>query len=212
MPTGSSQSFGHRVEAALAGRPSGILPAVPFTLIGWIGAGAIGVVVGCAEPQAPTADAPRPAAVAAAHEQAHGHEHGHDKGGGKHDDHDDHDHVHPETLAAGVAEIEKLWGHVKAALKSGDRDAADEKVHAAGHLLEDFEALVAKEKAELQEAGKKATQQVFDCFDTLDAALHGAEDELKKIDVEELGGRLENAFQALKELTGVRGPDANATR
>ena len=93
-----------------------------------------------------------------------------------------------------------MWGHVKGALKSGDREKADEKVHEVGHLLEDFETLLAKEKAAAQEAGKKATQEVFDCFDTLDEAFHGDEDDLKKLDLDALGERLEAAIKSLKSL------------
>ena len=109
-------------------------------------------------------------------------------------------HAHPETLAAGVAELETMWGHVKAALKAGDRDKADDKVHAVGHLLEDFEGLLAKETADVQEAGKKATQEVFECFDALDTAFHGEEDDLKKLDLDALGGRLEAAIKTLKGI------------
>jgi len=130
------------------------------------------------------------------HDHDHGKDHDHDHG--KQADHadNDHDHSHPETLAAGVLEVEAMWGHVKAALKAGDREAADEKVHAVGHLLEDFEGLLAKEKAEAQEAGKKATQEVFDCFDKLDEAFHGDEDDLKKLDLDALGERLEAAIKS----------------
>ena len=160
-------------------------------------------VLGCSPAAAPVAPA-KPVAAHADHDDHDKHDHG------KHDDHDhgkadDHDdHAHPETLAAGVAELETMWGHVKAALKADDREKADEKVHAVGHLLEDFEKLLAKEKAEAQEAGKKATQEVFDCFDKLDEAFHGEEDALKKLDLDALGERLEAAIKSLKSLaTGV---------
>jgi hypothetical protein len=174
-----------------------------FVGLGLLSAG----VLGCSPAAAPVVVA-KPAAAHDDHDHDHDdhgkhddHDkhHDHDKHD-DHDDHDDHDHVHPTTLAAGVAELETTWGHVKAALKAGDRDTADDKVHAVGHLLEDFESLLAKEKAEAQEAGKKATQEVFECFDTLDVALHGDEAELKKIDVEVLGGRLEAALKTLKNL------------
>jgi hypothetical protein len=172
-------------------------------------------VVGCS-PAAPTAAPAKQVAVHADHDHDHGkhddHDHGKadgkaddkddgkddDKDHGKKDDHDDH--VHPETLAAGVLELDTMWGQVKAALKAGDREKADEKVHAVGHLLEDFEALVAKEKADAQEAGKKATQEVFECFDKLDEAFHGDEEDLKKLDLDALGERLEAAIKSLKEL------------
>lgn len=162
-------------------------------------------VLGCSPAAGPATPA-KPAAVHADHDK-HDHDHDHGKDDdhdhGKADDHDDHEHAHPETLAAGVAELEAMWGHVKAALKAGDREKADEKVHAVGHLLEDFEALLAKEKAEAQETGKKATQEVFDCFDKLDEAFHGDEDDLKKLDLDALGERLEAAIKSLKSLTGL---------
>jgi hypothetical protein len=148
-------------------------------------------VLGCSPAAAPVAPA-KPVAAHTEHDEHDDHDHG------KADDHDDH--AHPETLAAGVAELEAMWGHVKAALKADDREKADEKVHAVGHLLEDFEKLLAKEKAEAQEAGKKATQEVFDCFDKLDEAFHGEEDALKKLDLDALGERLEAAIKSLKDL------------
>lgn len=158
-------------------------------------------VLGCSPAAAPVAPA-KPVAAHADHDKHAKHDHDHGKDDdhdhGKADDHDDH--AHPETLAAGVAELEAMWGHVKEALKGGDREKADEKVHAVGHLLEDFEKLLAKEKAEAQEAGKKATQEVFDCFDKLDEAFHGEEDALKKLDLDALGERLEAAIKSLKDL------------
>jgi ABC-type Zn2+ transport system substrate-binding protein/surface adhesin len=166
-------------------------------------------VLGCSPTAAPVSPA-KAVAVHADHDKHDKHDdhdhgkdddHDHAKPAAKdHDDHDDHDHAHPETLAAGVAELETMWGHVKAALKADDREEADEKVHAVGHLLEDFENLLAKEKAEAQEAGKKATQEVFDCFDKLDEAFHGDEDALKKLDLDALGERLETAIKSLKSL------------
>ena len=171
-------------------------------------------IVGCS-PAAPPAPKATPAAGHAAHGHDHDHDHDKDEDGdhdhGKHDDHDhgkhddDHDHAHPETLAAGVAELEALWGHVKGSLKEGDREKADEKVHAVGHLLEDFENLLANEKAESQESGRKATQEVFDCFDKLDQAFHGDEDDLKKLDLDALGERLEAAIKTLKGLVAAGG-------
>ena len=115
-------------------------------------------------------------------------------------DHGDHDHAHPETLAAGVAELETMWGHVKEALKTGNREKADEHVHEVGHLLEDFEGLLSKVEPAFQESGKQATQVVFECFDALDAALHGSEEELKKLDIDDLGTRLEAAVESLKTI------------
>ena len=178
-------------------------------ILGWFGIVSVGIllagIVGCSPATPPVAPAKPVAAAHADHD--HDHDHGkddsHDQGkknSKDHDDHGDHDHAHPETLAAGVLEVEAMWGHVKEALKAGDREKADEKVHAVVHLLEDFEWLLAKEKAEAQEAGKRATQEVFDCFDKLDEAFHGDEDDLKKLDLDALGERLESAIKTLKGL------------
>ena len=161
--------------------------------------GMLATTPGCSPAPAPVAPA-KPAAVHGDHDHDHDHGKGDDHDDGKQADHDDHGHAHPETLAAAVLELETMWSHVKGSLKAGDREKADEKVHAVGHLLEDFEGLLAKEKAEAQEAGKKATQEVFDCFDKLDEAFHGDEDDLKKLDLDALGERLEAAIKSLKSL------------
>lgn len=172
---------------------------------------ACGLLAGTLPGCGPTGSAPpaaRPVAVRHDDHDDHAKHDKHDKhekhdDHDKHDDdhgHDDHEHAHPTTLAAGVAELEAMWGHVKGALQAGERDKADDKVHAVGHLLEDFEGLLAKEEAAAQEVGKKATQEVFECFDVLDTALHGAEDDLKKIDLDKLGERLETAIKTLTEM------------
>lgn len=164
--------------------------------------------VGCGDVPPPAASAPRAAARADHHhDHDHDHDHGEESKHAKGDDHDDHDHddahSHPETLAAAVGELKTLWGHVKGSLKAGDREKADEKVHAVGHLLEHFESLLAKGKAESREIGMKATQEVFDCFDKLDTAFHGAEEDLGKLDLDALGGRLEAAIKTLEGMAAA---------
>ncbi len=144
------------------------------------------LVAGCSEPPPPAP--PRPAAVARAHDHEHDHDHG--------------DHEHPRTLAAGVAEIQSLWGKVRTAMGKGDRDTADEHVHEVGHLLEDLEGLLAAVPEEAREGGKNAMEEIFDCFDTLDTAFHGEEDDWKKVDLDALSPRLEAAFKTLSGLGG----------
>lgn len=157
----------------------------------------VAVLAGCAEPPPPAA--PRPAAAARAHDHDHDdHDHGHGKAAAKATDHGDHE--HPRTIAAGVAEVQSLWGKVRTAIGKGDRDTADEHVHEVGHLLEDFEALLVAVPAESKEAGKKALEEIFDCFDSLDTAFHGAEDDWKKVDLDALSPRLEAAFKTLSGL------------
>ena len=115
-------------------------------------------------------------------------------GGGDHD-HDHGDHDHPETMAAGVAELEA----------TGSQEAADDALHAAGHLLEDLQGLLAKEKdlsAEAKDAGKKSLDELFECFDKLDTAMHAGADEAKTTvaDVHaSVKERIEAAVKSLKD-------------
>lgn len=135
-----------------------------------------------------------------------------------HDDHDDHDHDHddghahehghddyksPTTVAAGLAELEKICGGVKEELAEGDRDEADAKVHMVGHLIDDLHGLVAdaKPSPEVLAGAKKALDDIFDCFDKMDTALHAADEEVaKKLDYAEHAPTIEAAIQKLKEL------------
>lgn len=90
--------------------------------------------------------------------------------------HDDH-HDHPETLAAGVAELRKVATKIAADLSGGSREAADEAVHEVGHLLEDLSGLVADAKvpAELAATAKQAIADLEESFGKLDEALHAAD-------------------------------------
>jgi hypothetical protein len=118
----------------------------------------LGLMIGCAPAAKPAA---RPAAAKPA---AGGH------------DHDHAEHAHPETLAAGIAELEKVVKEVGEKLAAGAKDAADDAVHAVGHLLEDLEGLLEKEPlgADLKEGGRKALAELNTCFDKLDEAMHAA--------------------------------------
>ena len=156
---------------------------------------ALAFLPGCSPAPTPPAVV-KPVAVQVDHDHDHGRPSDND-----HDDHDDHDHAHPETLAAAVTDLELLWGHVKGSLQSGDREKADDKVHMVGHLLEDFESLLAQESKAVEEAGKQAVGEVFDCFDSIDVALHADENDAKsKINLDKLSPRLEAAIKTLKDL------------
>jgi len=158
-------------------------------------------LTGCDPAAAPPAR-PQPAATAA-HDHA-GHDHaGHDHDAKAHaDSAEAGGHKHPETLAAGLAELESTWTEVKTALAAGEHEKADDRVHMVGHLLEDLEGLLAKEKpaAEAEAAGKKALEEIFACFDTLDAAVHEGAEAIKKVDMESLGGRVGEAVKTLKGI------------
>ena len=123
------------------------------------------------------------------------HDHGHDHG----------EHAHPETLAEGVAELEATAKDIAAKLAGGAQEAADDAVHAAGHLLEDLQGLLEKQQdlsAEARAAGKKALDELFECFDKLDTAMHAGADEAKETvaDVHaSVKERIEAAVTSLKD-------------
>lgn len=158
---------------------------------------------------APTTTPKPPAAAVADRDGRHDHDHDHaghdhDAADGK-DGHGDHE--HPETLAEGVARLESLLADIGTKLGSGAKDAADDAVHAAGHLLEDLRGLLEKQEvsADLKEAGAKAIDELFECFDRLDVALH-AGDDAKETPAEvhaSLAERLESAVRGLKQRFGV---------
>lgn len=137
---------------------------------------AIGLA-GCSRaPEAPRSAGSKPA-VPAGHDDDHG---GHDHAAADHDhgehdhDHDHGDHEHPRTLSEGVKNLAALAASVKQHLAAESRDEADEAVHGLGHLLEDLQGLVRTSDlaAEAQAAATKALDELFECFATLDAALH----------------------------------------
>lgn len=117
-------------------------------------------------------------------------------------DHDHHDHAHPATLAESVAELEKVTKAVKNHLAADGRKAADDAVHGLGHLLEDAQGLVRKSTlaADAKAAATKALDELFECFDTLDTALH-AEPGKSPSPAEvhaSVEGRITAALQALR--------------
>lgn len=140
-----------------------MLPIAPLGRLAALAALAVWIS-GCG----PSAPAPGPAAVTHDHDEGHDDhdDHGHDHG------HDDHD--HPDTLAEGIAELAAAAAAVKAHLASGATDEADDVVHGVGHIIEDIQGLLPKENlsAEGRAAVSKALDEIFDCFDALDTALH----------------------------------------
>ena len=156
-------------------------PAVAVLILTW-------TATGCA-PAAKPKEQPKAAAAAGDHD--HDHDHG--------------DHDHPETLAAGIAELESTAKDIAAKLAAGSQDAADDALHAAGHLLEDLQGLLGKEKelsADAKTAGKKALDELFECFDKLDTAMHAGADEAKETvaDVHtSVKERIEAALTSLKD-------------
>jgi glycosidase/predicted small lipoprotein YifL len=123
---------------------------------------------GCSSSSPPVKPAADKAA-AAGHDHDHDHDHGHD--------HEEHEHDHPDSFAAGVAQLQATVAAVKDHLAVGATDAADEVVHGLGHLIEDVQGLMSKEKLsdEAKATASKALDELFECFDKLDTAIHAPE-------------------------------------
>lgn len=151
---------------------------------------ACAATVGCGEATPPGV---APAAKVTHADHDHDHDHGHDHG----------DHEHSETVAAGLEKLEQICREVKAELAEGDHEEADGKVHMVGHLLDDLRGLVidSKPAAQVEEAAKKALDDIFECFDKMDTALHSADAEaVKKLDYAEHAPTIEAAIKKLKDL------------
>lgn len=197
--------------------PAACLPfvRVPFVAVALL---VLVLVLGCSQaPPAGSAVATKPAAHADhGHDHAAGdahHEHAHEDDH-EHDEHAHADHAHPETLAEGVTALEKAAAAVKEHLEAGARDAADDAIHGLGHLLEDLQGLVRKDKlpAEAEAAATAAIDELFDCFDKLDTALHaepGKGDSPKEVHAS-VAERIEKAIGSLRAAAQTSGGDDDA--
>lgn len=164
---------------------------------------------GCAPAKAPQT---KPATAIASHDHDHDH--------GKKDDHDhDHDHDHGEhanhdTLAGAVAELVKISASVKEELGKKNLDSADGHVHMVGHLVDDMHRLVgsAKLSDDAKTAAAKALDEIFDCFDKLDTALHSSDEKVRDaIDYLEHEPRIMAAIEELKKAAAaIQGGATNA--
>lgn len=174
----------------------------------------VAVLAGCSP--APPA---RPVAAAKPHAHAdhdhddddHGdHDHDHADRDAKSADHDhehDHgDHDHPATLAEGIRALARTAASVKEHLAAESRDDVDDAVHAVAHLIEDAQGLVQKSGLadDAKAAAAKALDELFDCFDKLDTALHASPGEGESpADVHaSVAKRVEEAIAALRQAAG----------
>jgi molecular chaperone GrpE (heat shock protein) len=175
---------------------------------GWLAAAlAACVAAGCSPPPPVAAPAAKPPASGHAHD--HGHDHGHDHDHAKTDaktdtngsEHDDHE--HPQTLTAGLAELETLTADLAEKLADDAGEAADDAVHGIAHLLEDLRSLARKEVADgAAAAATKALDELEECFGKVDEAFHTADDKAdppaKVLDT--VKDRVEAAIKVLKEV------------
>lgn len=121
-----------------------------------------------------------------------------------HGDHDHLGHEPPATLADGVVQLTKLAAQVKEHIATDGHEAADETVHDLGHLLEDLRGLVTQSTltTDAKKSAERAIDDLTDCFDKLDAALHaetGAGEPPAQVHAA-VAVRIEAALQSLGEL------------
>jgi hypothetical protein len=121
----------------------------------------------------------RPAGVAGKSTQSG---HGHDEHAHSHDDHDpghDHDHAPGKPAVdfpAAVAEVVRLDDTIRKAFAAQDTAAADEPIHAIGHLLEQLPELAKAHGAGVDvDAVKKSSGLLFEAYGRIDDKLHGGD-------------------------------------
>lgn len=169
---------------------------------------AMGAIIGCSRaPVTPPRTDAQPAA-AAGHDHDHDHDHGHG------------DHAPPKTVAEGVKRLTEAAASVKKHLAADARADADTAVHDMGHLLEDMQEFVRTSDlaADAKAAATKALDDLFDCFGTLDEALHaepGTGTPAAEVHAS-VATRIEAAIGALEAAGatpagGSKDPDAKAT-
>ena len=136
-------------------------------------------------------------------------DHAHDDDDHAHDDHahDDHAHEHADfvpakTIAEAIARVKAFGSKIAKALADKEMEVADDLVHSVGQVIEDLHEKIAA--AELDEKARKAAaaaaDSIFDAYEKLDSALHGAEEEIKKIDFATYLPTLDSATKALDEM------------
>ena len=112
--------------------------------------------------------------------------HGHDEHARSHDDHDHgHDHGHEQSHAPGkpavdfpgaVAEVVRLDDTIRKAFAEQDTAAADEPIHAIGHLLEQLPELANAHGSGVDVAAvKKSSGLLFEAYSRIDGKLHGGD-------------------------------------
>ncbi|MEX0670238.1 MAG: hypothetical protein WD060_07265 [Pirellulales bacterium] len=108
--------------------------------------------------------------------------HGHDEHAHSHDDHDhghDHDHAPGKPAVdfpAAVAEVVQLDDTIWKAYTAQDTAAADEPIHAIGHLLEQLPELAKAYGSGVDvDAVKKSSGLLFEAYGRIDDKLHGGD-------------------------------------
>ena len=122
------------------------------------------------------------------------HDHDHEAHG------DEDDHVHSESFAEVLTEVEELFAEIKTAFAADDLDTADGPVHGIGHLLEELPQLAAKEspsESDRQQV-KQAVDSLMDGFAAVDERIHAGEGAGKSYD--EVATEIDEAIAKLKAI------------
>ncbi|NBP88252.1 MAG: hypothetical protein EBU59_07050 [Planctomycetia bacterium] len=95
-----------------------------------------------------------------------------------------------------------MGADVQKALAAQEVDLADDLVHSVGRVIEDLHAKIAAAELDTKarEAATAAADSIFDAYEKLDTALHGAEEEIKKIDFAAYLPTLDSATNTLDDL------------
>lgn len=156
------------------------------------------LVIGCDQVQDQGQDT-----TAQAKSPAHD-DHGHDDHGHDDDGHDDHGHGHelPATVEAAIAQLKKVTDQVRTALNNGETGKADTLVHSIGHLIEDLNEKIASADVEqkVKDAATAASEKIFDAYGELDSVLHGAKEEIEKLQFSDFGPAITKATKTLEGL------------
>lgn len=135
------------------------------------------------------ADATPPNSAAGQHDHDHS-SHGEDRG-----------HVHAESYAEALTQVEKLQAEVKAAFSADELSKADGPVHEIGHLLEALPDLARKES--LSELDRQQVENsagaLMDRFGELDERIHGGSSAGKAYD--EVASSIAEAMATLKSIS-----------
>lgn len=174
-------------------------PKPVSSLLLWPAAALVGwSLAGCGPASKPAA--PAMPAAHAEHDHDEGHDHDAEAGHG--------DHAHAETLADGVVALREAARNLAEKLAGDAQDAADAAVHAAGHAVEDLQAMLTTQEglvAEAKEAGTKALDDLFEAFDKVDQAMHGEAEDVKAKAAAvhaEVKDTIDRALKALEERFG----------
>ncbi|TVP98131.1 MAG: hypothetical protein EA381_13155 [Planctomycetaceae bacterium] len=106
------------------------------------------------------------------------------------------DHVHAETYAEGVAELDEMRGLVAKAFADGDVDAAHDPLHEVGHVLDELVRLAKKDgvSEEGLTAIESAVETLMEAFGAVDDQFHDKEGK----DYPEVQAEVEAAMEQLR--------------